>query len=419
LIARSPRPEEPRHVRGFSFLERVTLGILLGVLYVAAIVAMRLQYPFTDEADHFGQIALFLRGDWRLLPELTTIPGYHATVAAIMRMFGASSLDAARLVNAAFGLLAVGGFHALRRLVWPGTETLATAQMLVLPILVPLFFVVYTDMFALALLLWALWASVARRHFLSGLLLTVLVGVRQHEVIWAGFAALLAIGASTAAWNPRDWKAWLATAWPYAMPLACFLAFWYCNGSISLSQGEALLHPDLSLHMGNLYFFVLVTGMLMPLHVLAGLRDFTMKLRQQPWIAFLPLLVFVGFWFGFRADHPYNTGYPWYYLHNRLPVAIDHQPLVRLFAAAIVAATVCGLAWTRLRPAAAYWLYAAGALFLAASWLVELRYALVPLVIWLALRQQRGRAIEYATLALWLVLAVCMFYGTVTHRFFL
>ena len=58
-------------------------------------------------------------------------------------------------------------------------------------------------------------------------------------------------------------------------------------------------------------------------------------------------------------------------------------------------------------------------MFLAASWLVELRYVLVPLVLWLAFREHRSRPVEYATWALWLVLAVCMYVGTVTQWFFL
>jgi len=44
---------------------------------------------------------------------------------------------------------------------------------------------------------------------------------------------------------------------------------------------------------------------------------------------------------------------------------------------------------------------------------------LVPLVLWLAFREHRSRPVEYATWALWLVLAVCMYVGTLTHWFFL
>jgi alpha-1,2-glucosyltransferase len=394
------------------------LGLLLGVLYVAAIVAMRQKGAFTDEVDHYAQISLFARGDWRVLPGITTIPGYHLLVAVILRVTE-SSLDAARLVNAGFGLIAIAGFHALRRRLWLGTETLATAQLIVLPILVPLFFVVYTDVLALALLLWAAWANVTRRHALAALLLTLLVGVRQHEVLWAGLFGLFAITAAPARTGLRyGWRA-LPSLLPYALPLVCFGLFWWWNGTVSLSRSQAGLHPDLSLHAGNPCLALLVAGVLLPLHVVCGLREFAAAVRRSPWLGAIPFLLAAGFWFGFRPDNPYNTALPAYYLHNLIPALIDGDQKARALAAVVAAIAACGLAPTRLRPDGARWFYPFALLFLAASWLVELRYVLVPFVLWLALREHRGRAIEHATLALWLVLAVCMMFATVTHRFFL
>jgi len=429
LTPRQPISEEPRPVRGFSFLERASssgaqwaFGVLLGALYVAAIVAIRLSAPFTDEIDHFTQITQFLRGTDRILAELTTIPGYHALVAALMRACGAASLDAARLANAAFGLFAVAGFHALRRRAWPGTETLATAQLLVLPILVPLFFVVYTDVLALALLLWAAWASVARRHVLAALFATALVGVRQHEVVWTGLFVMLAIGDDSLERVRREPVRVLASLWPYVVPLAVFVAFWAWNGSISLSRTQAALHPDAKLHAGNPLFALLVAGLLLPLQVFQGLPAFLAALRRDRpgWLlAAVPILVACGFWFGFHADNPYNTAYPWYYLHNHLPVLIEQRWYARALAALVAAGAACSLATFRLRPSSAYWLFPVALVFLAASWLVELRYVLVPLVLWLAFREHRSRPVEYATWALWLVLAVCMYVGTLTHWFFL
>jgi len=92
---------------------------------------------------------------------------------------------------------------------------------------------------------------------------------------------------------------------------------------------------------------------------------------------------------------------------------------VRAIAGVVITLAACGLAATRLRPPAAAWLYPFAALFLAASWLIEQRYALVPLVLWLAFREHRGRTLEWATAALWLILAVCLFCGMIAIRFFL
>jgi len=164
---------------------------------------------------------------------------------------------------------------------------------------------------------------------------------------------------------------------------------------------------------------LLVAGLLLPLHVLCGLREFGAKVRRSPWLGAIPFLLVAGFWFGFHPDNPYNTVLPAYYLHNLIPTSIEGNPTLRALAAVGAAVTACGLAPTRLRPDGARWIYPIALLFLAASWLVELRYVLVPFALWLAFREHRGRAIEYATLALWLVLAVCMMSATVTHRFFL
>jgi alpha-1,2-glucosyltransferase len=425
-------PDKPRHVRGLSWLglanagrtlyraaqashRELFLGVLLGVLYVTAIVALRDRNSLTDEVNHFAQIHLLLRGDWRVVGQLTTIPGYHAATAAILWLSGADSLAAARLVSAAFGLLAIAGFHALRRQVWPTTETLATAQFVALPIVVPFFFVVYTDIFALALLLWATFATLKGRHWLSALLLVALVCVRQNEVVWAGFLAMLAVWPAWRRSGSRAWREIAACGLPYLLPVAGFLAFWAWNGSISLSNTEAALHPDLSLHAGNLYFALVLAGALLPFHVLAGLREFADRARTRPWLFAIPLLVFAGFWWGFHADNPYNTVFPHYYLHNEFVWATGEYPGLRAALAALAAAAACGLALTLLRPVGSAWIYIFAALFLAASWLVESRYVLVPFVLWLALREQRGRAIENATLALWLVLAVLIFSGTVGH----
>ncbi|MGH8173821.1 MAG: hypothetical protein ACREPX_11795 [Rhodanobacteraceae bacterium] len=396
------------------------LGIGLGILFVAALVAMRHCGVFTDELDHYSQIVLFRRGEFRVYTDyLTTIPGYNLLVAAILWIFRAESLDAARLVNAAFALIGVAGFHSLRRHLWPGTQTLATAQLLVLPILVPLFFLVYTDMLALALLVWATFATLKQRHWISALLLTALIGVRQNGVVWAGFLAVMAAWPLWSGRGLQAWKSILARAIPYGVPVAAFVVFWAWNGSISLSHGQAAVHPDTTPHAGNLYFALFVAGVLLPLQSIAGLKDFAAHAKRHRWLFAIPLLLFAAFWFGFRADNPFNALFPHYYVRNAFLLAVDSEPALRALVGAVVVLGACGLAFTRLRPTYAVWLFPFAALFLSASWLIEQRYTMVPLVLWLAFREQRGRAIEWATLALWLALAVWLFRGMIAVRFFL
>jgi len=427
LNAVSPIPEKPRPVRGFSFLDRARdtpagtwlLGVLCGLLYAAATVAVRWKPAYTDETTHFAQIWLFAHGQWRVLPELTTIPGYHLVSAGLLYLFGDVSLQGARMLSAAFGLLAAAGFHAVRTRLWPGTQSLATVQFLVLPILVPLYFLAYTDVFALALLLWATWACVCARHWLAAALLVALVCVRQHEVVWTGLLAAFALRDAGLRDALRDWRRVVPTILPYALPVAGFLVFWCWNGSISLSHSQAALHPDLSLHAGNVLFALVVAGVLLPLQTAQGFARAAHAIARRPLLGALVVALLFGFWFLFRADNPYNGAFPQFYLHNRLPLLIEQRPWIRSIASMVATAAACAFAATPLRPLRGRWLFAFATLFLAASWLVELRYVAVPLVLWLAMREHRSRAVEVATFALWLALAVWIMSGVLAQRFFL
>jgi len=83
LSANTPNaiPEKPRPVRGFSFLtswhatrtDALVCGVVLGALFIAALAAMRHRGSYTDELDHFAQVQLFLRGEWRVIHTLTTL----------------------------------------------------------------------------------------------------------------------------------------------------------------------------------------------------------------------------------------------------------------------------------------------------------------------------------------------------------
>jgi alpha-1,2-glucosyltransferase len=389
------------------------------LLFSAAIVRSFAGPVRGDEVYHYAQIHLFLQGDLRILDRyLTTIPGYHAVVALLLRVTGQDSLGAARAANALLGLVAAAGFLALRRRLWPGTEALATAQFLVLPILAPLFFLVYTDVLALALVLWAFVAMQAGRHRGSALALLGVVLVRQNDVVWCGLAALVAAWPLLRERGGAAAGALVARLWPYAIPIIAFLAFWAWNGSISLSHEQAALHP-LTLRLGNPFFALLLAAVLLPLQTLQGLRTYAIDARARPWLLAVPAAVFALYWWGFHADNLYNTALPDFLPRNALLLKLDHQPAWRAIAGGVIVLAACGLGHTALRPRGALWLYPFAALFLAASWLIEQRYAVVPMVLWLAFREQSSRRIEYATLALWLVLAVWIFMGVAAGRFFL
>lgn len=390
---------------GFAFL-------YLAMAYLAAGAA-----PLPDEVAHYVHINWFDHGRFQIAWDiLTVLPGYHALSAAILWATDFRTLAGARLLNGVYGLLAIGAFHWMRRVNFGKADAAATLQFALLPILFPYDFLVFTDVLSLASVLAAGAATLRGRHLVSGALMIAALCIRQTNVVWLPLLAGLAV-ASDGGFVLPPWRQAFVRAWPYAIGMILFLAYWAWNGSISLSKVQTTMHPDLSIHVGNVYFTLFLCALLLPLHVLIGLKTFVEQVRARPWVIALPIAAFALYWMFFRADHPYNLAVEPWMLHNRIVVLSQSAwEWKAAFGLAAVAAA-CGLANTRLQPASAWMLYPLALVALASSWMIEHRYALVPMALWLVFRQRQNEKVEAATTALWAVLAVCAGLGTFTGRF--
>jgi alpha-1,2-glucosyltransferase len=244
------------------------------------------------------------------------------------------------------------------------------------------------------------------RHVASALILLCALGVRQTNVVWT--LLLMATTASSVhAERPqRPWVMWMRPLLPYCLPVAAFLAFWCWNGSISLSKTQAILHPDFSLHIGNASLALFLVGALFPLHAVLALRDFAAAVARRRTLLLVPLIAFVAVCWLFHVDHVYNFADPAVFVRNALLLAVDRSPIWRVVFGLIASIGASVLVTTRLRPPFAAWLYPISLAALSAAWLIDQRYALVPLSLWLAFREHREPMVEWITLEFWLVLAV-------------
>ncbi len=373
-----------------------------------------------DEWVHHPQILRFAQGDFSVdRGLLTTIPGYHALIAVLVAATGAESLGAARLFSGIVAIAAVVAFHTARRATGHDREPLATAQFAVLPVVFPFFFLAYTDVLSLALLLAACAATSRRRHVVAGLLLLASLGVRQNNVVWIGFLAVLAAAIEGHLPRPRSLAAAARVLAPYATGVIAFLAFWSVNGSISLSTAQASAHPDLSAHAGNIVFTLAIAGALLPLQVAGGLVRAVALLRCRPWLVLIPVVLAASFALGFSVDHPYNLIDPRWSYRNQLLQAAQAHVAIKAALVGLAVAAVCGLATVRLRPPAAGWFMPFAALSLASAWLIETRYAIVPIVLWLVFRDRDAPAVEAVTFVYWLAASAWLFFGVMYGRPFL
>ena len=390
--------------------------------------------PVVDEHFHLGQIRLINSDDFARVPELTTPLGYHYSVALPARWLGIDSLTGLRAISAVLGLLAVLlAWACVRRSHDDGALTRAF-QVLLCPLLWPFYFLLYTDLVSLAVVLIGLLLVLSKRYGLAGLVGVAMLGWRQSNVFWAGLFWLMALHQAglgsvlaqrVGAWDRsrrrqtgRELLGALQATWPLIAPLMAFVVFVIVNQGVAM--GDRGAHQFGARVYPSQVFFLLLTVwlILLPLH-LACWPAIGRLLRKRP-IVIVGLLGLFGLYMAtFSVTHFYNLGLPEFHLRNRVLGWLDGHWAWRALAFIGMAWSVLTLAVTRLRPAAGYWLYPVTVAALLPVELIEQRYYIVPMVLFLLLRERHGRRVEWALLAWFIVLSAALTAAIASERYFL
>lgn len=419
-----------------SSRSRLQLGWLaLGLAWLVTALHAVSGFTIGDEWVHWQQIRRFVQGDYRIFEEyLTNVPGYHWLLAGLLMPFDLQALGWSRAVTAVMSLASAWLFHRIRLQLHPADAQRATAQFFFLPTMFIYGYMAYTDVPALMFLLGALLATLKGRHGISGLLLLASMAMRQNHVLWAVFLGVFAswpvlvemaralVGGHA---GRMQWKGWLVDllgiVWPYVLVVGCFCLYWAINGSIAYSTAQSEnAHPDFRLDIGNPVFLLAITALLFPLQIGSAWRRlvaFGSTLRGV-WIWLLPLLLF-GLYAGlFQVHHPFN------FITDG---NVRNQALQQI-AAGGVAWWVFGLLASWAGAGLVFFRYALpqgwlwlpfSLLFVAASWMIETRYTIVPLVLLLALRRPESDWVERVTLGAWAMLSLWLAWRVFNLQFML
>ncbi|MGN7727291.1 hypothetical protein ACTJIL_15915 [Luteimonas sp. 22616] len=358
--------------------EAALITVAGALCLLALLFAQSASQLVADESVHVPQIRWFLQGRFDAHPLLTTIPGYHLLVAVVLKVLAMDSIAAMRAIGLGLGIVAALVFFFIRRKVGDPRPCSSALLLLFLPFLFPYYFLVYTDVLSLLFVLCALLATLQRRHVLAAFALTLAICVRQNNVVWAGFMPLFALWPTLkeAQWRPWHCAATVSrVAWPYLLPVVAFLAYWAWNGTISLSKTVAAGHPDLRLHVGNLYFSLFLFFVFFPNDIWKGLQRFAAAVRRNPWWLLVPLALLALVKLKGSYD---NTQFTDYFIRNWVIETVRHGGWERWAFAAVVALSACSIAFVRFTLPQAWLVYPFSILYLASSWLVENRYSIIP-----------------------------------------
>ncbi|HEY9541073.1 MAG TPA: hypothetical protein VIR05_05505, partial [Luteimonas sp.] len=205
-------------------------------------------------------------------------------------------------------------------------------------------------------------------------------------------------------------------AWPYALPVAMFLAYWAWNGTISLSKTVAGGHPDLELHAGNVWFSLFLFFVFFPREAWVGSKRFVGALRRNAWLFLLPLAIIALAKLKGSYD---NTQFADYFIRNAIIVAVRDGGWERWAFGAVVALSACSIGFVRFAIPQAWLVYPVAILYLSASLLIENRYSIIPFALWMALRSPGSDRAERVQLVAWALVSLFFVWGIFTGRFML
>lgn len=385
--------------------DRVTFLCIFTVVSIVVGHWLFLRVPLIgDEPIHLSQVLRFARGEGGMHPWLTTFPTFHWLASWIVRALGSESASTVRLASTLLGMAVVPAAWALARA--RSNEAVALARTLgvfVLPILVPYFFFVYTDATALAAILAAVAFGERRRWVLAGALGLLAFALRQTMIVWVAWLFLQYIA------RERPWVAMvapgrqrLAELVVFSVSGLAFVAFVLVNGGIAI--GDSSSHP-LGFYDQNVLFFLVLAALLLAPSMFIGATSTWSMVRGRPlfWST-IALAAALWFQFGWHVDHPYNL-LP-YHLHNDVAMWLN-DAAHRAFLTPLAVwglLTMCSLS----RPDFQTISWAAATLItLVPSWMIEHRYAIVPLALWWLLRPAGSPAAERVQLAWLCILGAC------------
>lgn len=391
--------------------------------------------PMGDEHLHMDQILRFARGEFSMNEFVTQIPGYHAIIAVPAALSGMTSVDGLRLFSFLLSVATVVVFYLCARAIQPRLSGAATAQFALLPILLPYFFLLYTDVTSLLLVLLALLFALRKRFTVAGVFATLAVFVRQTDIVWLGFFLFFMLaergylrrmwewlrdmidGKKTTRFTHSPWfHPMLRESAVYLIGAGLFVAFALINGGIAV--GDKSAHPFPALYPGNVYLLLFLAFFLfLPLH-LANTPRIAKHFWKRPWMWLLfPLLLICAMFF--VSDHPNNQAEHWFFLRNRLLLFFTADLLHKFLFFIPIGLAALSLAVTKLARRSFYLLYPFAILSLVPSWLIEHRYLFIPLALFLLFRERRSAVVEWGIAALFAPVAGFFYWGVVQGWFFL
>ncbi len=263
--------------KAFVFLLGVALAIWLGIIFSE-------KSTHVDERTHNRQIHRFLDGKFEILPDLTTIPGYHVTIASFAKLTGAVSLQGMRLLSLGLALFSIGIFFLIARQLKAENPLVKTIQFIFLPLSFVYFPLLYTDIFSLLWVLLAFYFSLKKRYWSAAIFSLISLLVRQTNIVWILFFwVYIYLAENDWTFSSKKLLIHLRQTVGFVVVFAIGAFFLWLNKGIAFGDKEM---QQIGLYRGNLYFLLVVAGLLFWPTILFNFRSNYLAFKNKKFLFF-------------------------------------------------------------------------------------------------------------------------------------
>lgn len=358
------------------------------------------QDTFVDEKTHLRQITRFRKGNFEILPSLTTIPGYHAVIAFFVHFFEHPSLALVRSISLLLSSSSLIVAYFISKKLNSKHPLIKTLQCVFLPISFLYFPLIYTDIFSLLLVLLALYFILDGKYGLSALFSLASILVRQDDVIWIAliwvYAYLSIYGFS---FSLKNIQAYVRRTIGHLVVFIIFIIFVLVNGGVAL--GDKSNH-QVGFYMGNSYFFLTTVGLLFFPILFAYIRKFDLS-KVKPFILYgVGVGIIIAGSFIFIQPEIHHGNNKLSMLRNILLQSGYHQYMWAYVAAIFIGyITLFLMKFEKKRMILLPFIF----MSLFPSFLVEQRYYIIPLFLLLLFREEGGEKAELALMSYFAILS--------------
>ncbi len=395
-------------------------------LYIAIVLLLivglsfRLVYPipgFRDEGlNHYPQILAIQENQYKIDRLIPMIPGFHIVFGLIGLAFDRFELSFLRMFALGFSIISILVAYLIAKEITPNTSIVRTAQYTFLPNLFPLFFVLYTDAFALLFVLLSMYALLKKQYNASAFLGGIGILIRQNNVIWLALTGMVNL------YEKYQFKINRSNFYNilkdniFLILVGCaFIAFVVINKGVTV--GAKFAHSGTAFHQGNIYFLLFVFFFVFLPYNVINLPKVIHLLRSEFLLGIGASIFFTFFLYTFELTHPWQTDQlSTMYLHNRLLQEWVSDPLLKSCFAICVIYSALSIAVTPMKRKVLKLILPLTLLYLGPVGWIQPRYYVVPFALFVLFKEDNSKWVETLTTIFLLVLSLIHYYILITGQ---